>query len=87
MSGPSASWIFYVQLQYSKVTGETGMGQAKSAVAIAVAGLAATAVAGQAPMRIPSPPPPHAMAPKLSALAAKDAKAALATPQHCELKV
>ena len=63
------------------------MGQAKSAVAIAVASLVATAVVGQTPMRIPSPPPPHAMAPKLSALTAKDAKAALATPQHCELKV
>jgi hypothetical protein len=87
MSGPSASWIFYAQLQYSKVTGETGMGQARSAVAIAIVGLVATAAAGQAPMPAPSPPPPHAMAPKLSALAAKQAKAALATPQHCELKV
>ena len=63
------------------------MRRPKNVVAIAVAVFGATAVAGQVPMRAPSPPSAHAMAPKLSSLAPKDAKAALATPQHCELKV
>ncbi len=63
------------------------MRRPKNVVAIAAVVLGATAGAGQVPMRAPSPPPAHAMAPKLSILAPKDAKAALATPQHCELKV
>lgn len=57
------------------------------AIVIAAAVSTGTAGVAQAPLRAPSPPPAHSMAPKLSALAPKDAKSALATPQHCELRV
>lgn len=70
-----------------KRSGEMDMRRSKYVVAIAVLVSGATVVSGQVPMRAPSPPPAHAMAPQLSILAPKDAKAALATPQHCELKV
>jgi hypothetical protein len=63
------------------------MRRTKNTAIIAVAVLGATAGAGQVPMRAASPPPMNAMAPKLSILAPSDAKAALATPRHCELKV
>lgn len=59
----------------------------KSMLAIAAVVLGTTAAKGQVPMRVPGPPPARAMAPKLSILAPKNAKAVLGTPQHCELKV
>lgn len=49
--------------------------------------LAVTLAGAQAPMRAPSPPPARAIAPKLSTLPPKFAREALATPQHCELRV
>jgi len=63
------------------------MRRTKIAVIIACSIFSIEAEAAQIVMPVPSPTTLNAKAPELSALEAKDAKAALATPQYCELKI
>lgn len=63
------------------------MNEPKWALIIAAVALAVAPAEAQAPLRTASPPAARAVAPKLSTLPQKFAREALATPQHCELRV